>query len=174
MRFFTPELYSRSEFQDSDAESDWTQGLLGLEGAMVAYLDHRTRLAPQLRTVDDISHPFFVNDGLLVRLESNPDAEYLALTFRIGNLIVGYSDLTLTYSGASVSQEDLETLAKIRNTTISDRQYKHKLYCHEFDVSPDGMKIHSLLFSWDALTVSISCKTVWPTMEAKPDRDLGR
>lgn len=174
MRFFTPELYGRSEFQDSDVESDWTQGLLGLDGAMAAYLDHRSRLAHQLQTVDHISHPFFVNDGLLVRLESNPDAEYLALTFRIGNLIVGYADLTLTYSGASVSQEDIETLAKILDTTKSDRQYEHKLYCHEFDVSPDGMIKHSLLFSWDALTVSISCNTVLPTMEAKPDRDLGR
>lgn len=173
MRFFTPDLYNRSEFQDSDAESDWTQGLLGLEGATVAYLDHRTRLAHQLQSVDHISHPFFVNDGLLVRVESNTDAEYLALTFRIGNLIVGYSDLTLTYSGATVSQEDIETLAKILDTTRSDQQYEHKLYCHEFDVAPGGMIEHSLLFSWDALTVSISCKTVLPKIEAKPDRDLG-
>lgn len=174
MRFFTPDLYNRSDFQDSDAESDWTQGLLGLEGAMVAYLDHRTRLAHQLQSVDHISHPFFVNDGLLVRVESNTDAEYLALTFRIGNLIVGYSDLTLTYSGATVSQEDIETLAKILDTTKSDQQYEHKLYCHKFDVTPGGMIEHSLLFSWDALTVSICCKTVLPKIEAKPDRDLGR
>jgi hypothetical protein len=174
MRYFTPELYNRSEFQDSDAESDWTQGLSGLEGAMVAYLDHRTRLAPQLQSVDHISHPFFVNDGLLVRLESNIDAEYLALTFRIGNLIVGYSDLTLTYSGASVPSQDFETLTKILDTTKSDQKFEHKLYCHEFDVLPNGMIEHSMLFSWDALTVSIACTAVTPTIAPRPDRDFRR
>jgi|GEM_PF-2939151 len=174
MRYFTPELYSRLAYNDEDTESEFSARLQGLDAAMVAYTDRRSKLAHQLQSVDQISHPFYVNDGLLVNVAYGQEASNLSLTFRIGNLIVGYSDLTLTYTGAVISQEDLETLAAILETTKPHQQFEHKLYCHEFDVMPNGMIKHSMLFCWDALSVSIACTVVTPTLEPKPDRDFRR
>lgn len=140
MRFFTLDAYNNDMF-DFDAAKvvldRYSRHLQEMEGVLPDELLALARLDG-------------VDDGLIVSVRRNRRRKTLDLTMRCGNLIIGYYDLEITYSGASLLPDHYRTMNYIvRNQTLEAMgRYltAGDLAYHEVDRADNGRCEHRLLF----------------------------
>lgn len=166
MRFLTPEVY-RSWYDDYES-AELLREAFG-------------RCRTHLRALQDELPPHLLqlafrkgaDDALVVQVRHSPSERRLELVLRCGDLQVGYYDLTLTYTSARISAQDLRKLARVARTTRDAWRRRHDLYFHEVDLGEHGGFEHRLLFH-GPVWVGIRCSRLEWTAISRPDREIPR
>jgi hypothetical protein len=164
MQYYTLEVYSgRNDDHGravAAAHEQYRQRLRDLHGVLP---DHVIALA-------DLQG---VGDGLLVRVDHRRDCRTLILTLRCGHLQMGYYDLVLEYSDASITTEHDQILAWIARTTKGCWRHECDIAYHEVDLADDGLIEHRLLFHY-GLWFAVTCRSLaWETLP-RSQREFAR
>ena len=77
-------------------------------GAIAAYATHLSKL--QLSPALDTLSQLYLHDGLILAITHNPRVAVLQLRIRHGDLQVGYADVTLKFSQATIGEKSLQLL----------------------------------------------------------------
>lgn len=128
----------------SDEDDGWAADKL----AYAQYTEHLARLSlPD--SVREIADAYFPDDALIARLRQSDNPAKLELTLRCGWHGPGYFDLYLNYEAPEIGDDDLLTLLTVaENAKACTRYGMTDVWCHEFDVLPDGRLMHSIAFHW--------------------------
>lgn len=158
MKFFTPDVrsswYQRSEFEL-------------IEQAHEAYQSHLERLSKKhhRRVIVDLARLSSVGDGLIVHVKHNRKARKLSLTLRCGDSQMGYYDLIIHYTDASIDPEHDLALAQIARSQGLSELWRHEVD-EEGEYGEDAI-VHRLFFHHEPdLWFEIRCQ--WLDWERKP------
>lgn len=124
-----------------------------------------------------------VDDGLIVQVDHNREAQKLVLKMRCGNLQVGYYDLVITYKQAIITPDHDITLASIARsqeynvevhredgTSYFAKSNWYDVFAHELDITSEGYYEHRILFN-PGVWFAITCKNLtWKQIPRKGSR----
>ena len=151
MRFFT------RGFRTGELEVDARQ-------LQAAYEHYLSTLKPPLPSdASDLSRAVNLHDGLLRRYHVDPPGRTIDLTFRAGDLQVGYFDLEVHYVDAVL---DANADAVLRRA-LGNRHYE--LLDDEFDTASSTGWVHRFLFHPDGEAMLTFRDLTW-VQTPRPDR----
>lgn len=169
MKYFTRELYDGLYRTRTVTDQNLTQ-------ARHEYEQHLKSPVGQMPDdVLELARLPGTDDGLVVEVRLEVQAQHLSLTLRCGNLQLGYYDLFLPYEQAEITPRDLQELAGIVRATKTCWEYTNDLYIDEIDLSDDGRIEHQLCFHTrygDPIYITVRCGILYWQQISRPDRTL--
>lgn len=173
MRFFTPQACNR--FSQMDSTDLFV-------GKCRDYSAHLLSLADRLpERILELAQPRGLENGLLFAYQHDHEAKTLEMRLRCGDLIMGYFDLCLCYSGVSLAERELAAIAHIVETTKTSADFKHDFMYQEFDLDEEGRVVHSMIFHgkgsiWPSrlgwVVLSFTCDDIQWDEFPQPSREI--
>jgi hypothetical protein len=129
-----------------------------------AYEARLTEIAPRLpESLVRLAREVSLHDAVIESITWSPSLRVLTLELIAGDLQRGYHAATLTYSGALLGEQRLETLRSV------GRDREACVLYDEVDLGTDGLLVHRILF-WPREELTIDFEALELTVADRADR----